>query len=89
MEPSLAAAKTFAKLRVSSGLRRASHSSSDNGSPAALAAPAAVHGAKQEEPAEVKPMTGLCHRHSVPMREGLQDVYPHRSRVCKPLHMLA
>ena len=66
MEPSLAAAKTFAQLRVSSGLRRASLSSSDNGSPAAAAAgaatPAAAHGAmKREDQAEIKPATtGTC-----------------------------
>ena len=79
MEPSLAAAKTFAKLRVGSGvLRRAWHSSSDNGgSPAAgvLAPPAVVvHGAKQEDPAEVKPAAGPCRKRSVPMPEDLQCV---------------
>ncbi len=78
MEPSLAAAKTFAKLRVGSGLRRASHSSSDNGSPAALAAPAAVHGAKQEEPAEVKPVTGSCFKPYGATADGLQQItWPH------------
>ena len=63
MEPSLAAAKTFAKLRVGSAvMRRASHSSSD-GSPAAGAAmPAVKQGTNEEVPADVQPAAGLALR---------------------------
>ena len=57
MESSLAAVKTFAKLRVSSGLRRTTHSSSD-GSPSGLATPAVLHGVREEDPAEAKPPAG-------------------------------
>ena len=62
MEPSLAAAKTVAKLRVGSGLRRTSHGSSGGGSPAGLATPrepVVVHGVAKDEPADVKPAAGL------------------------------
>ena len=57
MESSLAAVKTFAKLRVSSGLRRTPHSSSDD-SPAGLATPTVLHGVREEALAEAKPPAG-------------------------------
>ena len=61
MESSLAAVKTFAKLRVSSGLRHAPQSLSD-GSPAGLATPAVLYGVQEEAPAEAKPPAGASLR---------------------------
>ncbi len=61
MESSLAAVKTFAKLRVSPGLRHAPHSPPD-GSPAGMATPAVLYGVQEEAPAEAKPSAGVSSR---------------------------